>query len=137
MTGFDRAGRSFYLDCMDVREGDVVICKCNNGTFPFTPGAAYNVYEGKKVYVVVGYNLNCATVLVCGQQNVWEDTMKVRLTMDLQDINSGDVTIGVKYREGKVIDMDYVPSVMKLTSNLFNILNVYLDVVNHERKKCG
>ena len=63
--------------------------------------------------------------------------MKVRLTMDLQDLDTGDVTIGVTYMEGKTMDVDDVPHAMKLISHMFNILNVYLDVVNHERKKCG
>lgn len=52
MTGFDRPNRSYYLDCMDVQEGDLVVCTCSGMTpdQSYTVGKAYAVYEGKKIY---------------------------------------------------------------------------------------
>lgn len=47
MTGFWRPNRSYYLDCMDVKVGDIVICKCNCGLSPFTPGNSYIVKQSK------------------------------------------------------------------------------------------
>lgn len=42
-TGFARPGRSFYLDDMDVRAGDRVVCRSDLTGGAFTPGRAYTV----------------------------------------------------------------------------------------------
>lgn len=48
MTGFPRAGRSFYLDDLDLPAGALVICKC--AMFGgFTPGRTYAVLQGGKL----------------------------------------------------------------------------------------
>lgn len=46
MTGFQRPGRSYYLDDMNVVAGDYVKCKCACGQYAFTPGQEYKVYFG-------------------------------------------------------------------------------------------
>lgn len=46
MTGFPRSGRSFYLDDMDVRLGDKVLCRSSIGSPHFTAGRTYEVLIG-------------------------------------------------------------------------------------------
>lgn len=41
---------SQYLDDMNVQPYDKVVCKCNMGMFPYTPGKVYVVQPNKKVY---------------------------------------------------------------------------------------
>lgn len=49
MTGYDRPKRSYYLDDMEVKAGDLVLCKCNMGMLAFTPGLLYIVQHGKQL----------------------------------------------------------------------------------------
>ena len=43
MTGFERPNRSYYLDCMNLAPNTSVVCKCNQGLYPFTAGKHYTV----------------------------------------------------------------------------------------------
>jgi hypothetical protein len=41
--------KSYYLDDLDVKEGDIVVCKCNSGIYPFIPHRNYKVYSGSRL----------------------------------------------------------------------------------------
>lgn len=43
MTCFPRSDRSYYLDDMRVRAGDVVVCRAAIASPHFTPGRSYTV----------------------------------------------------------------------------------------------
>lgn len=47
MTGFERPNRSFYLDDMEVTEGETVMCLSCIASESFTEGKAYVVHKGK------------------------------------------------------------------------------------------
>lgn len=49
MTGFDRPGRSFYLDDMGLTTGAIVVCKCDTGAGAFTPGKRYQVHPAGRL----------------------------------------------------------------------------------------
>lgn len=46
--------RSFYLDDMQVTDGDVVVCKCAIASPQFTIGRSYRVFSGKRLMDDIG-----------------------------------------------------------------------------------